>query len=270
MLNLNVDLLRAKIYHQLKSRQAKGETLQPRFLEIAICESLGFTHVGDSAFYADGVSANEQLSVKTRMLMPAILKTKEGRDFHSHPDKMLGPHFTKKQDKWTSGIEIVQRRQQLDLKNDSTADPTEVGELTLSGFVKNIQASTVKYKTSATYELICVHGYDRFNSSYIISMFWDRYTPLDPTTISWVREGSSVTGYADVDGVRMKVCERINGNAKREATCFKEYKNLTKYKHTSNLKVPIPDTWDFNEKQILEEINLKEQSNATLLLNKRS
>jgi hypothetical protein len=270
MLNLNTSLLRAKIYHQLKSRQAEGETLQPRFLEIAICESLGFTHVGDSAFYADGVSVNEQLSIKTRMLTPAVLKTKEGRDFQSHPDKLLGPQFTKKQDKWTSGIEIVQRRQQLDLKNDGTADPAEVGQLTLGGFLKNVQESTNKYKTSATYELISVHGYDRLNSSYIVSLFWDEYKPLDTTAISWVREGNGVSGYADIDGVRMKVCERINGNAKREATCFKEYKNLIKYKHTSNLKVPIPDPWAFDEKQILEEINLKEKSNATLLLDRRS
>jgi hypothetical protein len=64
----------------------------------------------------------------------------------------------------------------------------------------------------------------------------------------------------------MKVCERINGNAKREATCFKEYKNLTKYNCSANLSLPIPEPWEFNKENILTEINLKEISNANSIL----
>jgi hypothetical protein len=52
-----------------------------------------------------------------------------------------------------------------------------------------------------------------------------------------------------------EVCERVTGNAKREATCFKEFKNLNKYRYSVNIEVPIPDPWDFNQTIILTEIN---------------
>ena len=55
-----------------------------------------------------------------------------------------------------------------------------------------------------------------------------------------------------------KICERIDGNSKREATCFKEFKDLTKYKNSANIKLPLPDPWKFDIVAILEEIYLKE------------
>lgn len=258
MLILDQDLLRAKLFHGLKSLESKGDSLQPRFLEISICESFGFRHVGDSAFYADGVTASEQLSIKTRMINPHILKTKESRDFQSHPEYFIGPNVNQKQNKWTNGLEIVQRRQQLDLKNDSTADAKTVGKETLKGFISNIAESTKKYQTSKTYEVVSVHGYNRTSGFYLMSLFWKEYDPLDASKISWVREGNSVAGYLDDNGINKKICERINGNAKREATCFKEYKDLTKYQHSAQVRVPIPDLWSFDKDKILAEIALLE------------
>jgi hypothetical protein len=258
----NTDLLRAKIFHGLKSLQCTGDRLQPRFMEIAICESFGCQHVGDSAYYADGVTADTQVSVKTRSLVPVVMTRQLGRDFQSHPEKFLGPQVNKKQNRWTYGLEIVQRRQQLDLENDSTADPVIVGQKTLDGFQRNIDDSTTKYNTSNTYEIIGVHGYDRTEKFYIVSVFWKEHEPLDHHSIQWRREGSGVSGYINDNGVMKKICERVNGNAKREATCFKEYKDLTKYTEFVNIKVPIPEPWNFDQHAILTEINLKEQSHA--------
>lgn len=257
---LDIDLLKAKIFHGLKSLQSVGDTLEYRYLEVTICESFGFLHVGDSAYYADGIKDSNQLSVKTRMINPHFLKTKEGRDFQSNPEKFLGPQINQKQNKWTNGLEIVQRRQKLNLKNDVTAKPDVVGKETLDGFLLNINQSSEKYKTSNTYEVIGVHGYDKTKKYYIVSLFWKQYEFLDHTKIKWVREGYGVSGYIDVDGTLKKVCERINGNAKREATCFKEYKDLTKYVLSANIKLPLPDPWKFDKKSILEEIFLKEIS----------
>jgi hypothetical protein len=265
-MKLDYELLKAKIFHGLKSLQSTGDTLEPRFLEVAICESFGFTHVGDSSFYADGTYNDIQLSVKTRMINPHDLKRKEGRDFQTHPEKFLGPQLNQKHNRWTNGIEIVQRRQKLDLKNDSTAIPDIVGKETLAGFLSNIQESSEKYNTSHTYEVIGVHGYDKTKKNYIVSLFWKEYEFLDHSKIKWIREGYGVSGYIKSDNTMKKICERINGNAKREATCFKEYKDLTKYICSTNIKLPLPAPWKFDKDAILEEIYLKENSNVKSIL----
>ena len=265
MLTFDNDLFKARIYHGLKSILTPGDTLPPRFLEFAICESFSMNHVGDGNFYADGYLGDIQMSVKTRMLNPHVLKTKAGRDFQTNPAMFLGPHQNVKQNKWTAGLEVVQRRQQLDFKNDSTESAKKVGLATLQGFQDNVDESYKKYNTTKSFEVIGVHGYDSKLSSYIISLFWQEYQPVDIKTITWVREGACVAGYMTINKVPQKVCERINGNAKREATCFKEYKNLTKYKCSAELKIPVPDPWNFDKSSILAEINLKEQKRGSLL-----
>jgi hypothetical protein len=116
-----------------------------------------------------------------------------------------------------------------------------------------------------SYEIVGVHGYDQTRSSYLISLYWQEYQLLDGNTINWVREGYGVAGYQTINDVQQKICERVNGNAKREATCFKEYKNLTKYKHSAEIKLPIPESWSFDKNTILAEINLKENANVSRL-----
>lgn len=264
-MNFDQDLFKAKLFHSLKSLHFNGDTLPPRLLEILICETFGLKHVGDSTFYADGILNTTQASIKTRMINPHVLKTKLGRDFQSHPSVFLGPHQNVKQDKWTAGLEIVQRRQQLDFKNDSTVASSKVGIATLTGFDNNIKESYKKFDTSESYEIIAVHGYNRTNSAYIVSLFWKEHEALDASKITWTREGYGVSGYSVIDGVPKKVCERVNGNAKREATCFKEYKDLTKYTCSAHIKLPLPDPWEFDKDNILAEIKLKEDNNSSSL-----
>lgn len=264
-MNLDKNLFRAKIYHGLKSIYGSDDTLTPRYLEIAICNSFGFAHVGDSAFYADGICDQIQMSIKTRMISPHRPKTKPGRDFQSDPLKFLGPQHNAKQDKWTGGLEIVQRRQQLDFKNDMLASAARIGRASLKGFDDNVKQSHARYNTTTSYEVIGVHGYDCTGKYYLISLFWQSYCSLDTRQIQWVREGSGVAGYTEVDSVAYKVCERINGNAKREATCFKEYKDLTKFTNSFSTKLPLPEPWQFQPEQILEEINQQEKKNAGIL-----
>jgi len=257
-ITLNLDLLEAMIFHGLKSLLTPGDTLPPRFLEMAICDSFGFKHVGDSAFYADGIKDECQMSIKTRTLKPDDLKTKESRDFQTHKNKFLGPQINKKHNRIINGIEIVQRRQQLNLKNDSTADPSLIGKETIKGFLNNINESKNKFSVTKTYEVIAIHGYDTSKEFYLLSLFWKEIDLedycLDIDTVYWQREGYGVSGYIDRDGKSKKIYERINGNAKREATCFKEYKDLTIYQNTVQLKVPIPNPWTFNMIQISNEI----------------
>ena len=248
----NTSHLEARIFHGLKSLFNLEDTLPPRYLEYAICQSFGLKHVGDGNFYADGYINNIQASIKTRMFNPDILKTQTGRDFQTHPDK-LGPHQNVKQNKWTAGVEIVQRRQALDF-DDVAADATLVGIETLKGFHSNINESHKKYNTDTTYEIISTHGYNHNQKCYIMNVYWQQYQLLDPALITWIREGYGVSGYTTVGEDLHKIVERVNGNAKREATCFKEYKNLTKYTYSISIEVPIPEQWNFNQEKILTEI----------------
>jgi hypothetical protein len=249
----NTDRLRARVFHGLKSLLSDGDTLPPRFLEVAICESFGLTHVGDGNFYADGVKDKMQASIKTRMMNPHLLKRKQGRDFQTDPALFLGPKQNKKQKKFWAGLEIVQRRQALPFK-DVSAAASKIGTATLEAFRSNVKESFDKFGTDTSYEIIGVHGYS-VEGDYIVSLYWHEYVHLDPTDIKWTKEGYGVSGYAKVDDQSMVVCERVNGNAKREATCFKEYKNLTKLKHSLHIKVPLPEPWKFNEAEILKELN---------------
>jgi hypothetical protein len=256
-MNCDSDLLRAWVFHGLKSISNPGDTLPPKFLEFVICKSFDLDHVGDGYWYADGVKGANQASIKTRMLNPHTLKRKQGRDFQSHPTMFLGPHQNVKQNKWTGGLEIVQRRQALPFK-DAVADAKKIGIATLKAFEDNIKESYEKFQSTKSYEIVSVHGYNCDRTAYIMSVYWQEHKPLDPNKLSWVREGLSVAGYATVDGNQHKLAERINGNAKREATCFKEYKNLTKYANSLSIKVPIPDPWSFDKDTLLTEIQLLE------------
>jgi hypothetical protein len=259
-MNCNTDRLRARVFHGLKSLLSEGDTLPPRFLEVAICESFGLDHVGDGNFYADGVKDEKQVSIKTRMMNPHVLKRKDGRDFQTHPAMFVGPKTNQKQKKTWNGLEIVQRRQALPFK-DATAAPTKIGLATLEAFQANINESFEKFNTTKSFEIISVHGYSHELDHYMISVYWHEYSPLDGNTIKWVKEGYGVTGYAKVDGKNVVVCERVNGNAKREATCYKEYKDLGKIANSVHIKVPLPEPWNFDEAAILKELDAKYSKN---------
>jgi hypothetical protein len=245
--------LTARVFHGLKSLLTAGDTLPPRFLEYSICEAFGLDHVGDGNFYADGVKDNIQVSVKTRKLNPDVLKIKDGRDFQSHPNKFLGAKQNKKHNKWTAGEEFIQRRQEID--NETTSSDRRIGLLTLRNFRKNIYESYKRYNTDTSYEIIVIHGYNARHTRYLVSVFWQQYHTPRTKDITWSKEKGNVVGHMIIDGVPQKVISRVRGGASKEATCFKEYKNPTKYKYSVSIEVPIPEPWNFDQEKILTEIN---------------
>lgn len=259
----NKELLTARIFHGLKSLLTDGDTLPPRYLEFAICESFGLRHVGDGNFFADGVNSDCQLSVKTRMLNPEILKTKLGRDFNTHPEKFLGPKHNKKQGITWAGIEFVQRRQKIDKEPGSTA--RRVGLLSLRGFRQNIAESKRKFHVDTTYEVLLIHGYNWQQNRYMVNVYWQELAMPKTKTIVWKHELGGVSGYVD----SQIVMHRVRDGAPREATCFKEYKDPTKYKYSVSISVPIPEQWPFDQTKILAELeDLKEKNYVSVLFEK--
>jgi len=264
-MQFNNKLFEAKIYHGLKSLLTDGDTLPPKYLEFAVCNAFGLTHVGGANFYADGVDSTVQVSVKTRMLNPARLKTKAGRDFSTHPEIFLGSRQNKKQGWCWAGVEFVQRRQKIDNEPGSLA--RRVGLLTLRGFRQNIAESKKKFRTDKTYEVLLIHGYNWQQNRYMVSVYWQELALPKTKSITWKHEMSGVNGYVEVDGKPQIVMHRVRDGASREATCFKEYKDPTKYKHSASISVPIPDPWPFDQETILAELhNLKENSHVNTIL----
>ena len=249
----DVEAFEARIFHGLKSLLTAGDTLPPRYLEVVACNVFGLTHVGDGNFYADGVKNNIQASVKTRMMNPEQLKRIEsGRDFVTHPKKFLGPKQNVKQNKTWAGVEFVQRRQTID--NEPGSSARRIGLLTLRGFRQNIAESKKKFAISKTYEILVIHGYNWQRNRYLVNMYWQELE-LPPTKdIVWEHDAGGVNGIVNVDGRPQIVMHRVRGGAPREATCFKEYKDPTKYQHSVSVSVPIPDQWHFDKEKILAEI----------------
>ena len=254
MLKFNIDWFRARLYHNLRSLILTGDKLDSRTLEIELTRALGMEHQGDSNHHADAVGGDVAVSIKTLVLKPHILKHAEkSRDFHTNTEKFIGSNYSRKHDLWTNGIEVVQRRQALDM-DDVNASAEEVGRATLAGFKESQDISHARYGTKHTYEVIAVHGYNRTKDEYLTSVYIDEYKPPNADTMDWRRTISGVDGYQLIDGKYTKVMSRTNGNCPRHATCYKEYKNLIKYTNVTHMAVPIPKQHDFDEAAITKEI----------------
>lgn len=263
-MNFDQDLFEAQIFHGLKSLLTDGDTLPPRYLEFSVCKAFGLKHVGAGNFYADGVNSTTQLSIKTRIFKPDVLKTKSGRDFNTHPDKFLGARQNKKQGKTWAGVEFVQRRQEINNEPGSTA--RRIGLLTLRGFRQNIAESRRKFHTTNTFEALLIHGYNWQQNRYMVNVYWQEQSLPKIKDITWEHEVGGVNGYVTIDGKSQIVMHRVRGGASREATCFKEYKDPTKYSYSVSISVPIPESWPFDKEKILTELkHLKEVKDGPIL-----
>jgi hypothetical protein len=259
-MNCNTNELEAYIFHGLTSLLTEGDTLPPRYLEMIVCSAFNLTHVGDGNFYADGVGPGIQASIKTRMMVPDILKSKAGRDFSTHPDKFLGIRRNKKHGIQWAGLEFVQRRQEI--ANESSLSATQIGRRTLVGFLRNIEESKKKFNVDKTYEILLAHGYNWKMNKYLVNLYWQELEVPNLKTVTWAKNHNGVDGLIN----NQIVMHRVRGGAKRESTCFKEYKDPTKYKHSVSISVPIPERWTFDPVAIQTEIqHLKAQQNGIIL-----
>ena len=139
--------------------------------------------------------------------------------------------------------------------------------LTLRGFRQNILESKKKFCINKTYEVLLIHGYNWQRNRYLVNVYWQELTLPKTKDIIWKQEAGGVDGYVEVNGTSQIVMHRVRDGAPREATCFKEYKDPTKYKHSASISVPIPEQWPFNQEFILAELqHLKEKSHDSTIL----
>jgi hypothetical protein len=288
MITLDKSELLTEVFHRLKSRFNDADPLSPKTLEQIVCKSFGLANIGEKNQWADGVKGDIMASVKTIKLDPKIYKKGKNKvkncDFATNPDKFLGIHQTKnkktKKIRYENGPKLTQRRQEVESINDGEAPADEVGRKTIEGVQKHIDQSHKKTNTKRAVEIITVHGRG-VDGTYKVGVYWDDYQLPDPGSLIWTRGKTCVEGTekktfangAPPYGNVVKdviVCERVNGNAKRQSTCFNQFTDPTKYKYSEIISVPIPEQWPYDKSAILSEINnLKGSKNATVLLNQQ-
>jgi hypothetical protein len=100
----------------------------------------------------------------------------------------------------------------------------------------------------------------------MVNVYWQEQSLPKIKDITWEHEAGGVNGYVTIDGKSQIVMHRVRGGASREATCFKEYKDPTKYSYSVSISVPIPESWPFDKEKILTELkHLKEVKDGPIL-----
>ena len=243
---IDKDELRARVYFGLKSNSLSAENW-----EQVICEAMGACWVEGDKYLADGVLGKDILNIKTLGFKPTILKTKENRDFLSHPKK-FSPESQM----------MIQRRTNLPVDLDEqTSTPEQIGAATLKGFEDFVQESHVKFETDGVLDVIVRHGVDHSQSNYIVDAYVARHHFYDPKAVKWTEViGGSKSRQAGkrvaVEGyVNDQIVARRNGsNSGLYQTNYLIYKDLTKIKDRYTISVPLPKALEFDRDSILQEI----------------
>lgn len=244
---IDVDELKSRVYFGLKTNSLSAENW-----EEVICHAMGATWIAGDKYLADGVFDNHILNIKTLSFKPTILKTKENRDFLSHPKK-FSPESQM----------MIQRRTNLPVDlNEQSSTPKEIGTATLKGFEDFVQESYTKFpNTNNVLDVVVRHGVDRTQKRYLVDIDIFDHTFYDPEQLEWKEilggKNSRQAGKrVAVEGYYKKkiVARRNNSNSGLYQTNYLIYKDLTKSKNNYTISLPLPSLLSFNQTKILQEI----------------
>lgn len=243
---IDTDELKARVFFGLKANSLSAENW-----EQVICQAMGAEWVEGDKYLADGVIGEYALNIKTLGFKPTILKTKENRDFLSHPEK-FSPNSQM----------MIQRRTNLPVDMDEqTSTPEQIGRATLKGFEDFVQESHNKFNTTGTLDVIVRHGVDRTQTKYLVDIDIFPHHFYNPAELKWkeVMGGSksrqagkrvAVEGFV---GDRL-VARRNGSNSGLYQTNYLIYKDLTKSEQNYTISVPLPAPLTFDKESILSEI----------------
>jgi len=240
---IDLDMLKARVFFGLKNNSFSAENW-----EEVMCNALDAEHIPGDKYLADGVLNNAVLNIKTVKIDPDELKTKENRDFLSHPEK-----FGRLQ-------ELVQRRVGLPDLNDMQADPKLIGEKTIENFKAFEKESFDKFNCDHTLDVIVRHGVDKTLKNYIIDVYVSKHSHPDADELEWIScdhgPKSKYKGRSQIVGLKNneRVIARNSSGPGRQQNCYIIYKNLDKIENRYTTSVPIPSVVTFSKEKILEEI----------------
>lgn len=250
---LDHDELKAQVYFGLKTNSLSAENW-----EQVICKAMGAEWIEGDKYLADGVLGNHILNIKTLKMKPETPKTKEHRDFLSHPERFKPENQM-----------MIQRRTNLPVDIDEIQNsPAEIGEATLTGFKNFVQESFEKFPgTDNVLDVVVRHGVDRTGKQYIVDVDIFDHVFYNPKDLEWVEvlagEKSRQSGKrVAVEGYYKNklVASRNGSNSGVYQTNYMIYKDLTASTMNYTISVPIPSPLEFNREDTLAEIkNLTEQ-----------
>lgn len=245
---INLDELKARVYHGLKTNSLSAENW-----EYVICKAMDASWVAGDAYLADGVKDNAILNIKTLGFKPTILKTKENRDFLSHPEK-FNPQSQM----------MIQRRTNLPVTLDEqTNTPLQIGLATLQSFEDFVQDSYRKFPgTDTTLDVIVRYGVDRAQKNFLVDVDIFEHEFHNAHDLEWreVLGGArskqagkrvAVEGYNSEGNI---VARRNGSNSGVYQTNYLIYKDLTKSENNFTISVPLPNQVKFDRDEILAEI----------------
>jgi hypothetical protein len=244
---IDKDMLRAQVYFGLKNNSLSAENW-----EEVVCAAMGAQWVAGDKYLADGILGRYILNIKTLKKDPDILKTKENRDFLSHPER-FGPDSQM----------MIQRRTNLPVEIDEQQNsPAEIGAATLRGFENFVQESYDKFPgTDGVLDVIVRHGIDRTGQRYLVDVDIFEHHFYDPAELEWRevlggnrsrQRGKRVA----VEGFdRGRIVARRNGsNSGLYQTNYLIYKDLTVCDNNTTVDIPLPKSVVFDKAALLEEI----------------
>lgn len=245
---INLDELKARVYHGLKTNSLSAENW-----EYVICQAMGAEWIPGDTYLADGVLDNYVLNIKTLKQTPTILKTKENRDFLSHPERFNPTQSV--MDQRRTGISSAR----LD---EHTCEPVEIGVATFESFEQTAQRSFEKFPgTDTVLDVVVRYGEDRNQENFLVDIDIFEHTFYDARKLEWrevfggsrsqhAGERVAVEGFNDGQLVARRVC----GHVRFKATMYQIVKDLTKSERNYTTSVPLPDRLPFDRDEILAEI----------------
>lgn len=245
---INLDELKARVYHGLKTNSLSAENW-----ECVICDAMGAEWIPGDTYLADGVLDNYVLNIKTLKQVPTILKTKENRDFLSHPQYFKPNDVV--MDQRRTGISSMR----LD---EHTCNPLEIGIATFESFEQTAQKSFNKFSgTDTVLDVVVRYGEDRNQQNFLVDVDIFEHVFHNAYDLEWrevlggnrsqhAKERVAVEGFFNDQLVARRVC----GHVRYKATMYQIAKDLTKSENNFTISVPLPNQVKFDRDEILAEI----------------
>lgn len=245
--NFNLDLFRARAYHNLEHSSITSENW-----EKAFAESVNGKWVKGTKYLADAYDNDYVYNIKSRKIDPQIKKRIDNRDFITHPNFYhFGGHKPVEVD--LDNIHTVAGRVSISDFDDQTCPPIEIGKKTLERYQTFEEASLERFECDETRDIVIIHGLSHDQRNYLLRIMffnhilnpikkWDACTFNGPRT-KWKGKRGAIIGY-DEHGPHIG----RNPDIGRANTCMIRFYRKSEALHIIETQVPVPKPpkFDFN------------------------
>lgn len=224
--------------------------------EMLIADCTSSEWINGSAHLADAFNKDRRccISVKTRFIEPHILKTKENRDFLTHP-KNFHRGGKKVHELDLDNLHTVSRRCSIPNLDEHKSPAEAIGKAAIADYIAFEQASLAKFDCDSTLDVVVLHGISADEKRYLSRvMFFDhKLNDIE----SW--HDISSGGRSKYTGKRMMIVGNDakgphigrNSNLGRHQTCMIRFYRLSEALKVLEFQIPMPKQEKFDlEKEL--------------------